>query len=152
MDHFTWKDEYSVGDEALDKQHQELIRIMNDLYGLLNDDEGAQHEGQVEFIFGNLAGYIVSHFAYEEQRMIDARFPYEQLVNHRAEHHELIKKVRRYHLKVLEGNREGLKELLPYLYGEWLIHHICEQDMAYRPFLDAQRGVEEAAQKDALAR
>jgi hemerythrin len=140
MEYFTWKTEYSVGDETLDNQHKELIRIMNDLYGLLNEPEGPAQEGQVEFIFGNLAQYIASHFAYEEQRLIDAHYPYEKLVAHRVEHHELIKKVRRYHLNVMEGNRDGLKELLPYLYGEWLIQHICVQDMEYRPYLDAQRG------------
>lgn len=137
MNHFEWKPEYSVGDEALDNQHKELIRIMNDVYELLHDPEDAQSEGRIEFIFGSLADYIVTHFAYEEQRMVDARYPYENLVAHRAEHHELIKKVRRFHANVMEGNFEGLKELMPYLYGEWLVHHICEQDMAYKPYLAA---------------
>lgn len=140
MEYFTWKDEYSVGDATLDNQHKELIRIMNELYTLLQEPEDAQNEGRVEFIFGSLADYIVTHFAYEEQRMVDARYPYDDLVAHRAEHHELIKKVRRYHANVMEGNREGLKELMPYLYGEWLIHHICERDMAYRSCLEAAKG------------
>lgn len=136
---FEWKPEYSVGDETLDGQHQELIRIMNELHELLQEPEESQTDGRIEFIFGGLADYIVSHFGYEEQRMVDARYPYEKLVAHRVEHHELIKKVRRYHANVLEGNRAGLKELMPYLYHEWLIHHICEQDMAYKPWLDAKR-------------
>ena len=126
MDRFEWKTEYSVGDEALDNQHKELIRIMNDLHELLGEPEDAKNDGRVEFIFGNLADYIVTHFAYEEQRMIDAKYPYEKLVAHRAEHHELIKKVRRYHANVIEGNREGLKALMPYLYGEWLVNHLFQ--------------------------
>lgn len=140
MEHFVWKAEYSVGDEALDNQHQELIRIMNDLHELLHEPEADQNEGRVEFIFGNLADYIVTHFAYEEQRMVDAHYPYERLVEHRAEHHELIKKVRRYHAQVSEGGREGLKELMPYLYGEWLVNHICQQDMQYKTYLQAGKG------------
>lgn len=139
MEHFAWKAEYSVGDEALDNQHKELIGIMNDLYELLQEPDAAQQDGRIEFIFGSLADYIVTHFAYEEQRMLDARYPYDQLVTHRAEHHELIKKVRRYHANVMEGNRAGLKELMPYLYGEWLVHHICEQDMQYKPYLAAAK-------------
>lgn len=139
MAHFDWKPEYSVGDETLDAQHQELIRIMNELYDLLLEPEALQIEGRIEFIFGGLADYIATHFAYEEQRMVDARYPYEKLVAHRVEHHELIKKVRRYHADVVEGDREGLKELMPYLYGEWLVHHICQQDMDYKPFMDARK-------------
>lgn len=137
MEHFAWKSEYSVGDDALDNQHQELIRIMNELYTLLQEAPEARNEGRVEFIFGALADYIATHFAYEEQRMVDARYPYEKLVAHRAEHHELIKKVRRYHLAVMDGNQEGLMDLMPYLYNDWLVHHICEQDMDYRPYLSA---------------
>lgn len=138
MEHFAWKSEYSVGDETLDKQHQELIRIMNELYSLLQEPPEARNEGRVEFIFGGLADYIATHFAYEEQRMVEARYPYEKLVAHRAEHHELIKKVRRYHLAVMDGNQVGLMELMPYLYNDWLVHHICEQDMDYRPYLSGQ--------------
>jgi len=140
MAQFDWKPEYSVGDEILDGQHQELIRIMNELHELLQEPEENQIEGRVEFIFSGLADYIVTHFAYEEQRMIDARYPYEKLVQHKSEHHELIKKVRRYHANVSEGNRSGLLELMPYLYGEWLVQHICHQDMDYKPFLAAQKG------------
>ena len=136
MEHFEWKPEYSVGDSALDNQHKELIRIMNDVYELLHEPADPQREGRIEFIFGNLADYIVTHFAYEEQRMVDARYPYENLVTHRAEHHELIKKVRRFHANVMEGNQDGLKELMPYLYREWLVHHICEQDMSYKTYLN----------------
>lgn len=137
MTRFVWKPEYSVGDEPLDNQHKELIRIMNEVNELLQDAPDVDNEGRVEFVFGSLAEYIATHFAYEEQRMVEARYPYEKLVNHRAEHHELIKKVRRHHVAVAEGNRDGLKELLPYLYDEWLVRHICEQDMDYKPYLHA---------------
>lgn len=140
MEHFEWKAEYSVGDAVLDNQHKELIRIMNDVYELLHEPEAAQQDGRIEFIFGSLADYIVTHFAYEEQRMVDARYPYDKLVTHRAEHHELIKKVRRHHASVMEGKREGLMELMPYLCNEWLVHHICEQDMDYKPFMAAAKG------------
>lgn len=137
MEPFEWKAEYSVGDEALDGQHKELIRIMNDLHELLHGTEADQNAGRVASVFGNLADNIATHFAYEEQRMVDAHYPYEKLVEHRAEHHELIKKVRRYHAQVTEGSREGLKELMPYLYGEWLVNHICQQDMQYKSYLAA---------------
>jgi hemerythrin len=138
MTYFVWKPDYSVGDATLDAQHQQLIQVMNELYELLHEPEAGQSDGRVEFIFGGLADYIVKHFAYEEQRMFDAGYPDDKLAAHRHEHNELVKHVRGYHAKVIEGDRDGLKELLPYLYGEWLIHHICQQDQEYMPYLQAK--------------
>jgi hemerythrin len=139
MTYFSWKSDYSVGDATLDAQHQQLIAVMNELYELLHEPVEAQSDGRVEFIFGSLADYIAKHFAYEEQRMLESGYPEDQLAAHRHEHNELIKHVRQYHAKVSEGDREGLKELLPYLYGEWLIHHICQRDQNYMPYLEAKR-------------
>lgn len=138
MTYFAWKEDYSVGDATLDAQHRQLVDVMNELYELLHEPEERQSEGRVEFIFAGLADYIVKHFAYEEQRMIDAGYPEDKLAEHRHEHDELVKHVRRYHAKVSEGDLTGLKELLPYLYGEWLIHHICQQDREYMPYLQAK--------------
>lgn len=138
MTYFTWKQDYSVGDATLDSQHQQMIQVMNDLYALLHEPEAAQSEGRVEFIFGGLADYVVRHFAYEEQRLRDAGYPEDKLAAHRHEHSALLNHVRGYHAKVSEGDRDALKELLPYLYGEWLIHHICQHDQEYVPYLQAQ--------------
>lgn len=132
---FVWKDEYSVGDATIDRQHQELIGLMNELYDLLSLPVEEQGEGVVDHLFGGLAEYIYTHFAYEEQRMVDARYPEDKLAQHRDEHNGIVKKIRRFHIEVSEGNREALQELLPFLYGDWLIHHICESDMGYREYL-----------------
>ncbi len=137
MDSFTWKPEYSVGDAALDGQHRGLIGIMNRLRTLLQSPALAEAGGEVEAVFDDLARYIAEHFAYEELRMADAGYPLERLAEHRHEHDELVRHVRSFHAEVAEGRYDGLQALLPYLYGEWLIHHICTSDMDYRPYLGA---------------
>lgn len=138
MDQFVWKPEYSVGDATIDRQHQELIVLMNDLYQLLQLPEAEQGEGMIDHLFGGLAEYIYTHFAYEEQRMVDARYPEASLAKHREEHNKIIRTIRQYHAQTSEGNTAALKDLLPFLYGDWLIHHICESDMDYVPYLKAQ--------------
>lgn len=138
MTYFAWLPDYSVGDATLDAQHQELIKLMNELHALLHEPADAQNEGRIETIFSGLAAYIVKHFAYEEQRIAAAGYPEEKLAAHRHEHDALVKQVRQYQTKVLAGEHESLKDLLPYLYGEWLIHHICQRDRDYMPYLAAQ--------------
>lgn len=134
MTHFVWIDEYSVGDATLDEQHQELIRLMSELHALLQKPEAVDGP-QAEKIFDGLAAYIMHHFAYEEQRMADAGYPVDKLAAHRAEHQALIRHVQEYHARVSAGDLEGLRDLLPYLYGEWLIHHICQNDQDYTGYL-----------------
>lgn len=134
MTHFVWMQEYSVGDATLDAQHQELIRLMSELHALLQTP-GATDARQAEKIFDGLAAYIVRHFAYEEQRMGDAGYPVDKLATHRAEHSALIRQVQEYHARVATGDLDGLRELLPFLYGEWLIQHICENDQDYIGYL-----------------
>jgi hemerythrin len=138
MEHFEWKDEYSVGDSALDAQHRELIRIMNSLYALLQGPQAGAGAGAdaVEPLFESLADYIATHFAYEENRMSLAAYPIDQLAAHRAEHDKLVRQVRGFQAEIGEGRFDRLRDLLPYLYGEWLINHICHQDMGYRPYLE----------------
>lgn len=138
MTYFAWLAEYSVGNATLDAQHQELIKLMNELHTLLHEPADGQSEGRIETIFSGLAAYIVTHFAYEEQRIAAAGYPEEKLAAHRHEHDALVKQVRQYQGRVLAGEHEILKDLLPYLYGEWLIHHICQQDRDYMPYLAAQ--------------
>jgi hemerythrin len=135
MEHFAWKEEYSVGDDVLDNQHKELIRIMNVLYELLQNPTEAK-ELNVESVFDRLANYIAIHFAYEENRIQAAQYPLDKLIAHRAEHDALIKRVRGLQAEVCEGRTDSLKDLLPYLYGEWLINHICHHDMDYRAYLE----------------
>jgi hemerythrin len=136
MTYFAWLDDYSVGDAVLDSQHQKLIALMNDLYALLQEPEANLNADRVETIFGGLAAYIVEHVSYEEQRMADMGYPADKLAAHRQEHNDLVKKVRHYQAKVQAGERDGLKELLPYLYGDWLINHICQKDRDYTPYLE----------------
>jgi len=84
-----WKDQYSVGVEAVDHEHKELIDLINRLY-----DE-ASKEGtalSVSAFFGDLFKGISSHFALEEQFMRDRN--YNQFAPHKADHERLLDEIR----------------------------------------------------------
>ena len=84
-----WKDRYSVGIEAVDFEHKELIDLINRLY-----DEWTQggSRGSVEGFFGDLYEGISAHFALEEHFMRERG--YDQLVAHKNDHERLLDEIR----------------------------------------------------------
>lgn len=84
-----WKDQYSVGIDAVDHEHRELIHLINRLH-----DE-AVTTGSVEAIeafFGDLLRSISAHFALEERFMRE--HDYDQLAQHKGEHERLLDDLR----------------------------------------------------------
>lgn len=139
MEKFTWHDSYSVGDADLDAQHMKIVGILNELYDLLQETNPAPRGESVQRLFQNLTHYIVSHFAFEEDKMVDAGYPENLFEQHRKEHDRFIGHIQRFHETVESGNRQALEEMLPYLYGPWLIDHVCGADHHYIPYLQAAK-------------
>lgn len=84
-----WKDEYSVGIEAVDHEHKELIDLINRLYERLDSDDAKL---TVPAFFGDLLMAISAHFALEEKFMRDQS--YAGLDRHKAEHERLLDNLR----------------------------------------------------------
>ena len=84
-----WKDEYSVGIEAVDHEHKELIALINRLYDEL---ESPNAKSTVPAFFGDLFKAIGSHFALEEKFMRE--HGYRKLDSHKADHERLLDELR----------------------------------------------------------
>jgi|SRR5215510_4060007 len=84
-----WKDHYSVGIEAVDHEHRELIDLINRLHAELME-KGAVLT--VEAFFGDLFTGISAHFALEERFMREHR--YDQFPQHKADHERLLDEIR----------------------------------------------------------
>lgn len=132
---FRWHDHYAIGHPTIDAQHRKMIDIINDLHALLND-ENIEHPGDgAGKVFDQLAEYVVVHFAYEEQLMTDAGYPIENVIEHKRKHNALLTRVQDLMHAYRDGDTEVLAELLPYLYGDWLIDHICHEDKDYADYV-----------------
>lgn len=84
-----WKDEYRIGIPAVDYEHQELISLLNELYGLLGSEAGQEAVG--EFL-GEVYARISAHFALEERVMRERG--YDQFSEHKTEHEVLLDDIR----------------------------------------------------------
>ena len=80
-----WKDEYSVGIEAVDHEHKELVQLINRLYEKLEADDARL---TVPAFFGDLLAGISAHFALEEKFMRDQA--YDRLGSHKEDHERLL--------------------------------------------------------------
>jgi len=84
-----WKDHYSVGIEAVDHEHKELIDLINRLHDALTQDRGA---AAAEAFFGDLLRAISAHFALEERFMREHN--YDHVGQHKDDHERLLDEIR----------------------------------------------------------
>jgi hemerythrin len=84
-----WEKRYSVGIDAVDHEHRELVDLINRLYA-----EASARGSKVAVLgfFGDLFKVISAHFALEEQVMRERG--YDHLVPHKNDHERLLDEIR----------------------------------------------------------
>lgn len=120
-----WKNEYSVEVQSIDKEHQKLFSMLNELHDAMQSGKGSQVAPE---ILKRLVAYTREHFAYEESMMKRAKYP--DFVNHKAEHDKLTDAVVKTVQEFESGKAVLSIELLTFL-RKWLQTHILGCDKKY---------------------
>ena len=120
-----WTPDLSVGNDQLDKQHQQWIKLLDGFYEGIK--QGKSKEVLEELIIGML-DYTRYHFSEEEQHMQQIGYP--NLEKHKSLHAEYIKKIEDYHERMMSGRLILSLEVTGYL-KTWLINHIKGEDQRY---------------------
>ena len=132
--YLSWSDEYSVGVEVLDQDHQRLLHLINNFQTAAHYNTGERFVRQA---LDELIDYTKTHFAREEQLMQENGYPDFEV--HKLQHEQMIAKVGE-EVERFERDPDGsVEELLSFL-KEWLIHHIQGTDKEYGPHLN-EKGV-----------
>ena len=84
-----WTDEFNVGIEEVDSEHQELIEMINGLHDVMQ--VGADYVQVVELL-GEIYAQIAAHFAHEEKIMRNAHYPLYEA--HKEDHETLLDDLR----------------------------------------------------------
>ncbi|MDD5177025.1 MAG: bacteriohemerythrin [Sterolibacterium sp.] len=119
-----WNDKLKVGHSMIDRDHQKLVGLINELGDAMSAGKGKDVCGKV---LDELISYTKTHFAMEEQLMSANRYPAAAL--HKAEHVKLVQDVVDFQSKYNAGTATLSVSLLHFLM-EWLTHHILESDKA----------------------
>ena len=127
-----WTDDLSVNIQEIDRQHKELVTMINNLHNAMLQGKGKNALGQ---IINGLTGYIDDHFSTEEDYF--NRFRYPDRRSHVSEHAEFTKKVHEFRQKVLADRQNVTIEMIDFLY-DWLTNHILVRDKQYEQFLHDQ--------------
>lgn len=132
-DYFEWNaDALSVDVDEMDRQHQRLIALMNQLH----EEHGA---GADKATLGKtleaLGAYTVQHFAEEEQYMESIQYP--ALGSHKLIHADLLEKFGE-HRAAFEASGEMGEEFFLFL-KRWLKAHICGIDRKYGAHSQARK-------------
>ena len=121
-----WNEVFSVGCEGVDKEHQYLIEIYNDLADYCANDNNT-NEGYLN-ILSKLYNYSVTHFKHEEDYM--ERMAYPDIKKHKKIHKLFLEKITQLNLELLSGTTPNIKQIIDFLQN-WLIKHFLETDLDY---------------------
>ena len=123
MNKIVWSNEFSVGIETIDLQHQKLFRIFNELLEIDTRDQDSLLR-----LIDSLVEYAVTHFKYEES-LFD-RYSFERKDEHKMKHQDFLKELFLVKKNCLNGQSIDWSELFDFLV-EWIFSHIKEEDKLY---------------------
>jgi two-component system sensor histidine kinase/response regulator len=122
---FPWDKNFETGIAKIDEQHQELVRILNQLAAHLANMASPV---KLNDIFAELAAYADYHFKTEESIWSAHLTGDDWFITHKKTHKSFIDKV--VELKQLERDRplyDVVQEIVAFL-TQWLAYHILDSD------------------------
>lgn len=124
---YEMKDEYKIGIETIDKQHEKLFELAEKTYQLLKNDFTLDKYDKIIHLVEELKDYTEFHFKTEEEYM--ESIGYKRMFTQKVEHEGFVNKLKDVDLKKIDHDQdEYIMKLLQFL-NEWLVEHILEKDM-----------------------
>jgi hemerythrin-like metal-binding protein len=121
-----WKDAYSVNETDLDTQHQEFIRLINELF---NSVANGTSKEIISSILKDFTEYTVTHFKTEEDYFDKCNYP--EASSHKQEHKTFIQQLSEFKDSFDKGLMPvSLEEMNFLMY--WLSNHILRTDKKYK--------------------
>jgi len=121
---FKWSDSYRTGHEVIDKEHQYLFSLLQDVKTAADNCE--DNRTTVTDALNKLIEYTQQHFAHEEELML--HYDYTGYEEHKQKHLALVNQVEDFVEDLLDGEPILIFELMIFL-KDWLTEHILEDDM-----------------------
>lgn len=130
----NWSVNYYTGLPEVDRQHESLFGLVNQLYEVRGE------RGPVlDQAFADLRDYIREHFALEERFMEEAGLETGSVARHKAAHANFSVRIEELWALHVAGSEEAGEELLGFLIA-WLREHILHTDQAMALEIRARMG------------
>jgi hemerythrin len=124
-----WRDEFKIGIEEIDFEHQELIELINELYAEAKKEDSASAVMDcLEEIFAKIS----AHFALEEKVMRDLQ--YDEYEDHKEDHELLLDSIMDIMDEYADDNGLDEEEFADRL-NDWFVRHFSTKDARMHRFL-----------------
>lgn len=127
-----WNDSLKVNVAEIDRQHQRLVGMINELNDAMSQGKGKE---TLSSTIQGLIRYTGTHFATEEKYF--DQFGYPDAPAHKKGHADFVKKVTEFQGKFDAGKLGLSLEVMDFL-SDWLQAHIKGEDKKYAPFLNSK--------------
>ena len=117
MKYLKWSDRYSVGDDSVDFEHQNLMDMINTIYAELEDQRDT---AEIAKTVSDVHAEISAHFALEERLMRNAG--YEEYEAHKDDHEELLDQIRDM-MDAIENDPGPALDVLSEKLSDWFSGH-----------------------------
>ncbi|WP_319777538.1 bacteriohemerythrin [Maridesulfovibrio sp.] len=132
MSILKWDERYSVGVNIIDKEHRQLIDMINKAYDSVKDME---EDKVLRELVKDMFDYAISHFSTEEKLMEKYGFPAAE--EHNKMHHVFSMKAETLGLLVKNETQVEPVKVFKFL-ADWLRDHILKTDKVLGKFLNEQ--------------
>ncbi|MGO4555579.1 bacteriohemerythrin, partial [Stenotrophomonas sp. 2YAF22] len=89
----VWQDDLNIGIDVIDQQHRRIIEMLNHLHVA----QTSLQRAAVGEVIDEVVDYTMSHFAFEEELMEEAGYPF--CAAHKRVHEVFIKRVSEYRMR-----------------------------------------------------
>ena len=135
MSLMVWNDSYNVNDKEIDRQHQRLVAMLNELHDSMMRGDGNRIMGN---LLENLIKYTKTHFVMEEKLMLTSGYP--GFSAHKAEHDALAAQVVKLFAEWKSGRVALSVTVLTFL-KDWLQGHIVGSDTKLAAHLNSRKHI-----------
>lgn len=126
---FIWLDEYNIGNDIIDRQHQYMFNLANEIVDPNNDRQKTHHNVLA------LYHYVREHFKAEAELM--KQYDFWDYDEHIKEHGELSNRLDEISFGIIRGETSP-DEVIRFMSG-WLLDHILGRDILLGDFLRQQK-------------
>ena len=130
-----WSSDLETGVRAIDRQHEELIGMLNELDAA---HAGGCPQSVLDDVLQRLGTYVIFHSGTEEALMAGLPHNEEHARQHRHEHAGFIEKLAGLRAQGADNGRQTMEALIDYL-NEWLYQHILKSDRELAALLNRKQ-------------
>jgi hemerythrin len=134
LKNLEWDKGLETGNEIIDNQHRELVRLTGVLVEACAEDKSSEVLGGA---LAFLADYTVRHFADEEALQLECGFP--EYEAHKKLHEDFKVTVGELAARYAEeGSTEVLASAVDTVVIRWLLNHIKQEDFKIAEFIHSK--------------